>query len=156
MTLIDRFIPGIPKAQPRPRAFARKFGNQVRACMYDAGTSDEWKGCIVKALLKLRPLTPWDGPLKLDLTFYMPRPGTLNRQKSPDGEIPHMTRPDIDNLSKAVFDCLTAAKFIADDKLIVSSTVEKFYPAKAKSPGVHLKLSRFQSVETGLLAEAGR
>ncbi len=86
--MLDDFIPGKPKAQPRPRAFSRKLNNgSVMTRMYDAGTSDGWKNTIKAALFKKKPTKPWDGPLRLDLTFYMPRPQKLLKKNSPMHEL---------------------------------------------------------------------
>lgn len=144
--LIDRFIPGLPVSQPRPRARAVKIRGFWTAMMYDCGSSNEWKKTIIDDLVKakLKPTTPHEGALRLDLVFYMPRPASRNRKKDPAGEIPHLGRPDVDNLFKAVADCLKAANFIAEDSLICDSRIQKFYHAKGKSPGVDLRLSRWE------------
>jgi len=149
MTLIDRFIPGLPVSQPRPRARAVRIRGQWTAMMYDCGSSNEWKKTIVDDLLeaKLKPKEPWDGAMRLDLIFYLPRPASRNRKKDPAGEIPHLGRPDVDNLFKAVSDCLVAAEFLADDSRICDSRIQKFYHAKGKSPGVEIRLSRWQEPE---------
>ncbi len=143
MILIDRFIPGEPKPQPRPRACIRG----KHAGMYDIGTSDPWKRTIVTDLASYRPAKPWERPLRLDLTFYLPRPACRNLKKDPDGEIPHTARGDVDNYFKAVADCIVRAGFIADDGLIVSATIEKYYHAKNASPGVQLVLARWTPPE---------
>lgn len=143
--LIRQFIKGSPCAQPRPRAAARRFGNVLRAMMYDSGKSDPWKNCIVLALNHLRPAVPWDGPLRLDLVFYFARPACRNRKKDPDGAIPHTSRPDCDNCYKAASDCIVRAGFIKDDALICSTRIEKYYCAKGAPSGVHLTLARWEA-----------
>lgn len=154
MTLIDRFVVGLPVSQPRPRARAVRIRGMWTAMMYDAGTSNEWKKTIIDDLVKakLKPKEPWDGALRLDLTFYMPRPASRNRKKDPDGEIPHLGRPDVDNLFKAVSDCLVAAGFLKDDSMIMDTRIRKFYHAKNKSPGIELLLARWEpETSTGLV-----
>jgi len=78
---------GIPKAQPRARAFARKMGGKFVARLYDAGTAEAWKSMVVTCGNDVRPLVPLDGPLRVDITFLMPRPARLRRKSSPRGRI---------------------------------------------------------------------
>src|SRR6185312_877699 len=92
---------GIPKGQPRPRAFARQMGNKFVARVYDAGTSEAWKGEIAAAAGKEFDVL-LDCPLRVCITFLFPRPKCLMRRKDPEGRVPHTAKPDVDNLSKAV------------------------------------------------------
>jgi len=46
MKPITFFVPGEPKGQPRPRAFARKMGDKFVARVFDAATAEGWKGAI--------------------------------------------------------------------------------------------------------------
>ena len=43
-------VDGEPKAQPRPKAFARNFGNKWQARVYDPGTAEGWKSLIAIAV----------------------------------------------------------------------------------------------------------
>ena len=122
------FAHGIPKGQPRPKAFSR--GGHAR--VYDPGTAEGWKGAVAVGW-KDRPLScnplP-DAPLHLELLFAMPRPkGHLNskgiiKESSPDW---HTSTPDVDNMAKAVMDALTHLSAWRDDALVAKLTVEKRY-----------------------------
>lgn len=130
MTPITFFVPGVPKAQPRPRAFARKFGSKFSARVYDPGTAEGWKSAIAVAAKPFLPTEPLAGPLRVDVTFIFPRPKSHFRstgelkQTAPDW---HTSRGDRDNLDKAVLDCLTQLGMWKDDGQVCSGTIRKHY-----------------------------
>lgn len=125
------FAAGKPKGQPRPRAFVRG----KHAAVYDASTAEGWKSLIAMAAKGYIPPTPIDGPVRLDALFWMPRPKRLMRKNDPAGPVVHASKPDRDNLDKAVLDCLTAIGMFADDAQVCSGTIEKFYHTKDGKPG---------------------
>lgn len=126
---------GIPKAQPRARAFARKMGGKFVARVYDAGTAESWKSMVVTCGNAVRPQVPLEGPLRVDITFLMPRPARLRKKKSPPGRIWFASKPDRDNLDKAVLDAMTQTGWWIDDAQVVSGMVQKVYCAVDEAPG---------------------
>lgn len=64
--------------------------------------------------------TPYDGPLRVQVTFYLPKPRTVTR------ELPSV-KPDLDKLQRALGDMLTIAEIIADDARIVTWHSSKRY-----------------------------
>ena len=129
-------VQGVPKGQPRPRAFARGG----RAAVYDPGTAEGWKGAIALAARPFLPLVPLDCPLRLTVAFFFPRPARLSTKNSPDGQIPHTAKPDADNALKAVMDALTQLGMWRDDALVCSTIVEKLYAAKGQAPGAVIQV----------------
>lgn len=118
---------GNPVAQPRPRATAR--GGFAR--VYNPSTADEWKDAI--RLAAIEHGETFDGPVSLAITFYMPKP---KRHKAGSQ---HMTKPDLDNLVKAVMDALTKAGWWKDDCQVVSLVASKHYEMKGQElPGAHI------------------
>jgi crossover junction endodeoxyribonuclease RusA len=115
-------VPGVPVPQGSLRSLGRGrptvHGNAevllpwraavvatVRAAMDDAG--GEW------------PLT---GPVKLSLSFRLPRPRSAPRSRLwPD------RKPDLDKLVRAIGDSLTQSGAIADDAQIVLLIADKSY-----------------------------
>lgn len=144
---ITFWVSGTPKAQPRPRAFARKFGDKFQARVYDAGTAENWKGCIALAARQHMPLAPLDVPLRLDVDFYFPRPKCLMRKKDPEGVMRHVQKPDRDNLDKAVADSLTAIGFWRDDCLICEGEIRKFFVTKTGTPGAQITITPLLDVQ---------
>jgi Holliday junction resolvase RusA-like endonuclease len=136
-------VTGTPKAQPRARAFARKFGNVYSARIYDSGTAEGWKGDIALAARPLTPPEPLAGPIRVDVDFLFPRPKCLSRNKDPEGEIRHTSKPDRDNLDKALLDCLKTLGFFGDDAQVCEGEVRKFYVSKTGRPGARVTLTTF-------------
>lgn len=120
------YVCGTPKGQPRPRAFSR--GGHAR--VYDPGTAEGWKSEIALAV------RPWAGrrfagPLRVILDFQMPRPkhhfrsdGTL---RAGAANLWHIQTPDLDNLAKAVCDCLTAIGVWRDDAQVWSLSATRHW-----------------------------
>ena len=73
-----------------------------------------------------------EGPLRLDVIFFMPRPKTVKRDKP---TVP----PDTDKLIRGVGDALTGTIF-RDDSQLVEIYAEKRY-ADDRMPGAELKIT---------------
>lgn len=65
------------------------------------------------------------------LDFYMPRGKTVKRPRP-------STRPDIDKMTRAIFDSLTDANAWTDDGLVVTVHAAKYYADD--QPGVNVKV----------------
>ena len=117
-----------PKPQPRPRL--TKAGRA-----YNPKSADFYKmhvGMAAKQAMAEAP-TPLSGPLEIEVIFYMPRPKRL--PKGAEG-VPHLCRPDTDNLLKSTQDALQMASVVSDDSYFYRVTASKFYadydsPARA-------------------------
>lgn len=131
------FAEGIPKGQPRPRAFAVNG----KARVYDAGTAEGWKGCVAAAARQYLPREPLGGPLSLSVSFQMPRPKSHvgKRGLLPSAPREHLSKPDVDNLLKAVMDCLTTLGAWRDDTQVVEVRASKAY-ALGKRPGASIRI----------------
>jgi Holliday junction resolvase RusA-like endonuclease len=130
MTTLTFFASGIPKGQPRPRAFARKFGDKWQARVYDAGTAENWKSQIALAVKPHLPPQPLAGPISLTATFNMPRPKGHTRKDGslkPDAPGYHIIKPDSDNLEKALMDALTQCGVWGDDSQVCVKSIRKVY-----------------------------
>jgi Holliday junction resolvase RusA-like endonuclease len=124
---IELFIKGIPKAQPRARR--SKYGG-----VYNPSSADDWKTILNLALREV-PYRNIFNPVSISLLFFFPRPQRLMRKKDPDGPIRHISKPDADNLEKAVYDVITAVGIWQDDKQVCVSHTEKWYVGKEEFPG---------------------
>ena len=137
------WVDGIPKGQPRARAFAMKLhGGGATARLYDPGTAEGWKGQVAAAVRPQLPAAPLDGPLAVTMGFAFPRPAKLMRRKDPEGEIMHTAKPDADNAAKAVLDALTQIGLWHDDAQVCALRVTKAYHAKTGRPGMLLHVER--------------
>ena len=127
-------VEGEPKAQPRPRAFARKMGGKFVARVFDAGTAENWKSLIAYAAKPHRPPSPLSGPVRLDATFVFARPKSHYIGNKPErglrADAPrwHTQKPDRDNLDKALLDALTQLGcFWHDDSQVCAGEIVKEY-----------------------------
>ena len=134
---------GEPKAQPRPRAFAKRFGTKFVARVYDAGTAEGWKAEIALAARPHLPAKPIYGPIGLTVAFRFSRPrshyGTGKNAARLKASAPrhHTSKPDLDNLIKAVKDCLTTIGMWRDDSQVIHEISSKEY---AVPPGVSISI----------------
>lgn len=135
--MIEFRVNGIPKGQPRPRAFARGG----HAAVYDPGTAEGWKSDIAMAAKPHIPATPLAGAVKLTIDFLLPRPKRLCRKNDPCCTLPAMCKPDLDNFCKAVMDCLTRIGMWQDDAQVVKLDAMKHYHAIGDRPGAVVKIS---------------
>lgn len=132
--MIQFFVQGEPKPQPRPRAFARKMGDKFVARVFDAGTAEGWKAQIAVAAKPFLPAEPLDGPIALRVTFNLPRPKAhLKKDGSVKDGAPlwHTSRPDLDNYVKAVCDALTQIGMWRDDNQVADMSLRKQYGPQA-------------------------
>lgn len=100
-------VPGIrfvvlnpPQGQPRARRGRGHYYQPVTA-FYEAC---QW------AARAMRPQTPYEGPLRVDITFIMPRP-----KSAPAWKRWHTATPDRDNLDKGILDAMKKAGWFVDD-----------------------------------------
>lgn len=134
------FVPGIPKGQPRPRAFARKIGGKYVARVFEAGTAEQWKSQIATAW-KESGATMMEVPAcSVLLSFQFPRPkhhSTAKGVLKPDAPVWHTAKPDVDNTIKAVLDALTQIGAWKDDAIVASIVASKLY---SPTPGCHIEI----------------
>jgi Holliday junction resolvase RusA-like endonuclease len=117
-TVYHLFVNGVPKAQPRPRMAASGH-------VYNPPSADEWKAEVQAAIQREFRPPIINGPVRLRVCFYLPRP---KRMKSGEtGNIPHVKKPDLDNLLKSTMDAMTEAKVWNDDALVFETTAGKWY-----------------------------
>lgn len=144
------FAEGEPKAQPRPRACIRGR----RAGVYDPGTADKWKQCVKKAA---KPYIDAQGklvgPVIVRLSFFMPRPmahwcirgGNRSNELSTKAPQHHTSKPDCDNLGKAVLDALTDCGLWEDDKFIFAIQIDKIYSNNQGFSGCEIAVSEVEA-----------
>ncbi len=156
MEVINFFVPGIPKAQPRARSFAvrGKGGNVVLSKMgqpiirvYESGTAENWKSQIAEAAKNLIPEVPLVGAIQLRLQFLMPRPKSHYSTKGgvkDNAPYFHTSKPDFDNLSKAAVDVLTVLRFWVDDSQVAQVLVLKIY---SDTPGCDIAVRLLDTMD---------
>lgn len=150
--VIEFFVDGVPKAQPRTQSYAMmKNGKPVLAkggrpiiITYTPDSANVWKGCVKQYARGHAPKKPLEDVICVKLRFQMPRPknhyGTGRNAGVLKAGSPtfHTSTPDVDNLAKAVLDVLTEMKFWGDDSQIAICRISKVY---ASNSGVFVRVS---------------
>lgn len=148
-------VNAIPKGQPRTRTFAFiDSGGRARSRNYDPGTADSFRDAVLFAARRHPdfPATPWPRGVRLSYEAYFPRPKRLETRSSPTGPIRFNSKPDCDNITKAICDALTSSSKLRkarpecvgfpwfDDCQVHSGPQDKFYVHKGHQPGVIITL----------------
>jgi len=125
------FCAGIPKAQPRVKAFVRGG----HAGVYTPDGAETWKQEVRRQAVANAPESVIAGVVRVELDFFLPRPKAhLDRHGVPKPKSPvwHCKKPDLDNLIKAVTDAITdTQKVWLDDSQICEITATKTYGINA-------------------------
>lgn len=140
--MISFYANGIPKGQPRPKAFSRGG----RASVYDPSTAEGWKSQVAMAAKDSLPESPLTGPLRMELYFYFPRPkghfrtGKRASEVKDNAPLFHVSKPDSDNLAKAVMDAMTQLGFWMDDSQVSQLLISKAYSSPLVPAGCKIRL----------------
>ena len=118
------------EGRPAPQGSKRHLGNGIMV-----ESSKAVKPWRVDVAWRVRGafLTPFDGPVKLELEFVMPRPKSTPKKSTPAA----IKRPDVDKLARAVLDAITGV-VVADDSQIVHLVATKRIAELDEPTGVML------------------
>ena len=142
---LDFFVAGIPKAQPRVKAFVRGG----HAGVYTPDSAESWKQAVRRQAFANAPESLMSGVVRIQLDFFLPRPKVhLDKHgvQKPKSPVWCQKKPDLDNLIKAVTDAITDTQRVwLDDSQICEITATKTY-AMSRS-GCSVRISGEQNVE---------
>lgn len=163
-------VKGLPVAQARhrDRVVTTKAG-QSFVQRYTPTQTRAWREMVLRAARATRgfPAEPWSGGIRLSMEAFFERPQRLNRARDPDGPIRKNSKPDADNLVKAVMDALTPPKLkwtgnaVTDDKArreqrrgylwhddgqVHLGSINRYYAAKGCGPGVIITVETIQEI----------
>lgn len=131
------FVPGKPQGKGRPRAVAR--GKFVR--MYTPEKTVSYESTVaLAASLAMGDRQPIDGPVSVVMQIAMQVPTSWSKRKQAnalDGIVLPTTKPDADNVVKAVFDAINGVVW-CDDTQVVDLRLVKRYQT---TPGVTMIVS---------------
>ena len=136
-------IPIEPKPQSRPRAGLRGR----HAMVYEDAKMSAWRKKCTLLVKQLYDGPYFDGPIKVDMTFYMPAPKTMSEPPKPKSKqkkkdeydrfiaekIPCDKKIDLDNLEKSAYDSISKSEIVwQDDCLVVEHTTRKVYSQRPR------------------------
>ena len=120
-------IPGKPIAKKRAKYTSRGKFVQV----YNPSRKDQ--GGVISVIHSEWRSSPIAGPVELHIVFHMPIPCSWSKRKQERSVgLPHITKPDKDNLDKFLFDCMSGIVY-ADDKQIWNGSSKKIYSTNPRT-----------------------
>lgn len=122
----------IPTAQQRPRHMSTPNGFH-RA--YKSARQEANEQTLHALLLPHIPREPLWGSLELAFRAIFPIPMSASKREREEmlaGAIGHTTKPDLDNLTKQLKDCMTRMRFWGDDKQVVRCICSKEYGSEPR------------------------
>jgi crossover junction endodeoxyribonuclease RusA len=132
--VIEFSVYGIPKPQGSVRAF--------RNIIVQGGSKEgriaqaSWRTLIVDAARKACS-SPMEGPIEVELIFYLPRPkSTLRSVQFP------AKKPDLDKLIRAAGDAMSTIVY-KDDGQIVAIVASKRYAIESRTPGMDVRIKEW-------------
>lgn len=142
-------VPGVPVGQPRVKATT--FGGRTRvytpSTITNQATGERKEHPIVafKSIVKLAARAAYsggllDGPLKVDVECFFRRPPHMTWKKKPMPRSPHTSKPDRDNVDKAVLDCLKNIVLV-DDCQVCDGRIRKWICAGDEAPRTEIVVS---------------
>jgi Holliday junction resolvase RusA-like endonuclease len=127
---LEFFMPMKP-----PRVTAQMRGRTKSGQFYDRNGTDAARAKLAAHLAQHTPESPIDGPVRLVTKWCW-----TSSRKRPNGQW-KVTRPDTDNLVKALKDQMTKLGYWHDDAQVASEVTEKFW---ADVPGIYVKVERLE------------
>jgi len=127
---------------PAPQGSKRHVG---RGVMIESSKKVKpWREAVKWAALApddvtLRPHEKLIGPVRVHVTFYMPKPKSAKKNAVPD------KKPDIDKLIRSTFDALTEAGIWEDDSRVTYLSACKEY-AEQRAPGALITVTKWGEI----------
>jgi Holliday junction resolvase RusA-like endonuclease len=123
-----------PIAWARPRAMAQvdPATNKPQIRFFPQKSNARWAKDFAEVASMSAPETILTGPLRVDSLSVLRRPQRLMRRSDPPGLIEHESKPDSDNLRKAILDALKA--WWRDDAQVCAGQSLKAYAEKGGLP----------------------
>jgi crossover junction endodeoxyribonuclease RusA len=126
---LDLFVPG----KPAPQGSKRHVGGGVM--VESSKAVAPWRTTVAWHAAQAYRLAPLDGAVWVSLLFVMPRPAATPKRSTPQA----VKRPDLDKLTRAVFDALSGVVW-RDDSQVVQLVASKRLASLEEQPGVNIRV----------------
>jgi len=133
--MIEFVVPCVPVAKPRPRA--SQAGGFTRIYTPTGGAIGQFIASVRLAATDAYTGPPLQDPLRVDCEFVFPRPKGKIWKTKPMPREWKASKPDRDNLDKAVLDALNGLIW-RDDSQVVDGRITKQIAAGDEQP--HVKI----------------
>ena len=140
MRKIEFFVPGTPVGKGRPRAARRGAGVVM---FTPEKTADYERLVAATAGNAMRAHQLLDGPLEAVLEMRFPVPASWSKAKRARalaGVEWHTSKPDADNVAKAILDACNGVVFRDDSQVVILIATKAF----SESPGVRVVIRELQ------------
>ncbi len=146
--MIQFTVPGLPVAQPRQRHRVVAAGGRTFTQNYTpkGDPVNTYKAAIQLAASVVYKTAPITGPVAVTLLFLFPRPKSMVWARRPMPRAHKATKPDIENVAKAVLDALTGQLWV-DDAQVASLSVVKLIAAGDEQPHTFISIERLEKHE---------
>ena len=114
--------------------------------MYTTAKGRAQEADFMSLLHPFRPVQPYDGALRLGISYCLPLLKTEKKAIREKGWTTHSKRPDGDNLVKMFQDTLGKLLFWTDDSRVVHLSFRKY---RSESPGIGVTLEHVTDEEVG-------
>lgn len=135
-------VPGVPVAKGRPRVTIR--GGRPRA--YTPEKTEKYENLVRLAFIEKYGVTvPASGPIILEFWAYFPVPKSFSKKKTAlalRGIIHKTTKPDLDNIQKAIQDGLNGVAFADDSQIFRYAALKDF----SDVPRVDIKIMEVEEL----------
>ena len=165
--LVSLFVEGTPRPAGSLRIIPGRNGGRSFLAPQSSKTLNKWKKAIDEGLANSYFGEPAEGPISVELTFWMGRPKSHSTSKGLRPEAPAYPLSktgdyagDFDKLTRAVCDCLSGV-VIVDDSQIVDARIRKRHIDAAETflarskPGVEITVSKVTDELDVLFAQTG-
>ena len=141
-------ITGTP--QPKKTHRTRSVFSKGRAISINYAHPDNRRAerYILSQILNELPPEPLKGPIIMNVVYYMPVLKSFPKWKKAFTEchdLPHIVKPDTDNLNKMLGDAFTKAGVYTDDAVVYQFNAKKIY---SSMPRTEVKLIKLKEITT--------
>lgn len=141
MKTLELVVYGVAQAKGSIRAFMPKGFNRPVLTSTNRNLA-QWEALVRQEAQKHAPQTFFDGPVRVVLNFYLPRPQSLPRKVTH-----HMKKPDLDKLTRGILDALTPVVW-RDDAQVVDVRATKHYQDDRLAPCVSIYVEELPIAES--------
>lgn len=142
---LEFFVAGIPVPKGSAKSFWNKNANKIVTMQDNREKQRPWASAISYAAQQAgcRPVA---GPVAVALWFNFPRPqshfGTGKKRNVLKASAPsdHITKPDLDKLTRCVLDALTGIVYRDDSQVSQFLSIGKYYAGLGEAPGARIAI----------------